>query len=499
MPSQLGSTLAGRYVLEAVAGEGASAKVYRATDKRTQKTVAVKVLAAIDGVAHDTRWLARELKALAVLDHPNVVRMLDADAEAEEPWLCTEWLDGSDLQTLVAELGPLPEAAVVGVALGALAGLDAAHAHTILHRDLKPANIFVCKNGRIVLLDFGVARATSDAAGKTLAGRANTSVVGTPTYLPPELLREETATLLGDLYSLGLTLHFLVSGAQPFAATTMLDLMRQIVNGQMTPLPTSVSPDLAALIGSMTQADPAARIASAKRARSAFLALSQKMPRFSETFERFCQRADETTSVRLMRFDVTSGEGTQIQTITVKTEDDTHSGRTQIATAPSTRLSTAPSARPAPRRGRFVAAGIAAAVVLAVVVAFMLRTPTRAGPLPVLPVPQAQLPPPAETQTDLPAPAAPAQIEVTPPPVEPPPQRVVPEAPKLATLQMTLKQWANVKIDGREQGRRQLSARFELPPGKHRIVVDNPAYGERVFEPALRAGQTQTIEVDFKQ
>lgn len=499
MPSQVGSTLADRYVLDALAGEGASAKVYRATDKRTQKTVAVKVLAAIDGVAHDTRWLARELKALAVLDHPNVVRMLDADPEAEEPWLCTEWLEGSDLQTLVAEHGPLPEAAVVGVALGALAGLDAAHALTILHRDLKPANIFVCKNGRIVLLDFGVARATSDAAGKTLAGRANTSVVGTPTYLPPELLREEPATLAGDLYSLGLTLRFLVTGEQPFAATTMLELMRQIVNGQMVPLPQSVNGELATLLGSMTHADPGARLGSAKRARAAFLALSQKLPRFSETFERFCQRAEETTSVRSMRFDVRSGEGTQIQTITVKVGDDTHSGRTQIATAPSTRLSTAPSTGPVRKRRRFVGASIIAAIALIVCGAALLLTRKSASP-PPLSSSQVQLPPPREAQTDLPAPAAPAQIDVAPPPIEPPPQqRVAPEPPKSATLQLSLKQWANVKIDGKDQGRRQLSARFELPAGKHHIVVENPSYGERVFDPNLRAGQTHSIDVDFKQ
>ncbi len=73
------------------------------------------------------------------------------------------------------------------------------------------------------------------------------------------------------------------------------------------------------------------------------------------------------------------------------------------------------------------------------------------------------------------------------------------EAPRPAVLQLTLKQWANVSIDGRSLGRRQLSARFELPAGKHRVVLQNPAYGERSFEPVLRGGQTQAIEVDFKK
>jgi hypothetical protein len=506
MPLALGTRLSDRYRLDADAGQGASAKVFRATDERTGKTVAIKVFSA-GRSADEARWLARELKALSVLDHPNVVRMLDASLpDAEQPWICTEWLDGSDLQTLVEELGALSEAAVVGIGLGALAGLEAAHALTIVHRDLKPANIFVCKNGRVVLLDFGVARAESDVAGQTLAGSANTTIVGTPAYLSPEQLGGQPATMASDVYSLGVALRFLLAGAQPFAATQMLELIKQIMSGQLSPLAAATSKPLRAILDGMVATDPQQRIASAQKARRSLVAFSQSLPSFAHDFERFCARADETTAIRMERDTdpmgnfVASGEGTQVTTISVRADEGT-----QVATitvkvgseaGTSTQVSTMRAGVATEHRLPIIAAAV---VTLAVMIAagFLLLRPrsTPKTARPAAPTEIAAAPAPPVTPSALPPPVA---IDATPAPKEIEAPRPAPEPPRTGTLQVTLKQWANVKIDGKDFGRRQLSARFELPSGKHHIVLQNPAYGERTFDPVLRPGQTQAIEVDFK-
>ncbi|MCC6806693.1 MAG: serine/threonine protein kinase [Deltaproteobacteria bacterium] len=511
-----GQKLADRYFLEKLAGEGATAKVFRATDERTGKHVAIKVFQQPPSTADEATWLNRELKALSVLDHPNVVRMLDASpVNAEEPWICTEWLEGSDLLTLVNELGPLSEAAVVGIALGALAGLDAAHALTIVHRDIKPANIFLCRNGRVVLLDFGLARAVSDKAGKTLAGSAHTTVVGTPTYLSPEQLGEQAPNAASDIYSLGMTLRHLVLGKAPFSAVQILDLLKQIMKGETAPLPGTLTPALTQALDGMIALDINARLVPAKRARQAFFEISADLQGFARDFERFCQRADETTSVRIAALkeaksdktevtqtaaetqrdtDVTrvpmtvAGEGTQIATITVKTDLP---GGTQIATTTGQAVVRGPSRAPI-----FVTAG-ALAIVVGVAVAIVM--PSRARQRPPVAVPTTVAPATAVPDA-LPAPVA---IEPTKPPPEipevPPPPKAPVEAPRPGTLQITFKQWANVKIDGKDLGRRQLSARFELPAGKHKIFVQNPQYGERTLDVVVRAGQTAALDVDFKQ
>jgi serine/threonine protein kinase len=161
---QIGELLGGRYRLIEPLGEGGMATIYRAHDEQLGRDVAVKVLRPEYG--RDSAFVARfrqEAQAAASLNHPNVVNVFDYGTDRGVPFIVMELIDGGDLQSLIREEAPLPPIAAAEIARQIADALAAAHARGIVHRDIKPSNVLLASGGRVKVVDFGIARAFSEA------------------------------------------------------------------------------------------------------------------------------------------------------------------------------------------------------------------------------------------------------------------------------------------------------------------------------------------------
>ncbi|HZM39338.1 MAG TPA: serine/threonine-protein kinase [Acidimicrobiales bacterium] len=220
--------LAGRYELGEPLGKGRST-VYRATDMRLQRPVAVKQveLAAGQEDAERVRTRAvREAQAAARLNNPSVVTVYDVVEEDGSIWLVMELVEAPSLAQIVAEGGPLSHSRAAHVGLDVLAALEAAHAVGIVHRDVKPANVLVSSSDRAKLTDFGVATIRDDSR-LTATGL----IVGSPSYMSPEQARGDLVGPATDLWALGALLYFATEGEPPFQGDSALATASAVVHG----------------------------------------------------------------------------------------------------------------------------------------------------------------------------------------------------------------------------------------------------------------------------
>jgi serine/threonine-protein kinase len=257
-----GRLLDGRYAVTARIAHGGMATVYRATDTRLDREVALKVMHA--ELARDEDFVRRfigEAKSVARLSHQNVVAVFDQGADGPYLYLAMEYVPGRTLKELLRDSGRFPPAAALEIMAGVLDGLAAAHASGIVHRDVKPENVLLTADGRIKVADFGLARAQS-AAGHTRAGL----LVGTVAYVSPEQVTGGTTGPRGDVYSAGVMLFELLTGRVPFTGDTPLSIAYQHVNADV-PAPSAMAPGIPApvdqLVLAATSRDPARRPADA--------------------------------------------------------------------------------------------------------------------------------------------------------------------------------------------------------------------------------------------
>lgn len=212
----------GKYKLLDHLGTGGMSSVYLAEHVLMQRRVAIKVLPKhrVQDASYLARFL-REAKAAAALDHRNIVRAYDVDNDGVNHYLVMEYVEGQDLQRMVRERGPLPFHMAAEYIRQAAEGLHHAHQAGLIHRDVKPANLFVDKNGTVKLLDLGLARFTNDERGSlTIAYDEN--VLGTADYLAPEqAVDSHRVDHRADIYGLGCTLYFLLTGHPPFCEGTL--------------------------------------------------------------------------------------------------------------------------------------------------------------------------------------------------------------------------------------------------------------------------------------
>ncbi|MBX9627761.1 MAG: serine/threonine protein kinase, partial [Gemmataceae bacterium] len=208
----------GSYLILDQLGAGGMGQVFLAEHAAMRRLVAVKVLsvaAADDPVARER--FAREARAAGTLDHPNVVRVFDLCQDGRLFYLVMEYVDGISLQGLVGRAGPLPVGAACHYARQVLFGLGHAHAAGLVHRDIKPANLLVDRAGVVKILDLGLVRSDADGAEGLTKLLDNKTVLGTADYVAPEQAVDSSAVdARADLYSLGATLYFLLTGRPLF-------------------------------------------------------------------------------------------------------------------------------------------------------------------------------------------------------------------------------------------------------------------------------------------
>ena len=257
MTDLTGRTL-GRYRLETLLGRGGMADVWRATDTKLARTVAVKVIHAT--YARDPQFaerFLREARVVASLEHPNILPVYDFGDEGGIPFLVMPHLAGGTLRDRLRG-SPSPLGVAAAWIRQLADALDAAHAAGILHRDVKPANVLLGRDDRVFLADFGIAKMVEATTGLTATG----VVVGTPVYMAPEQAQGQPASPATDRYALAVVAYEILSGRPPFEGDNPLSLMHQHVSTPAPALSTKVGglpAGLDAVLGRALSKDPAER------------------------------------------------------------------------------------------------------------------------------------------------------------------------------------------------------------------------------------------------
>src|SRR5512135_3367394 len=225
----------GRYEIESLAGEGATAMVYRARDPEIGRTVAIKVLKKEAAVDQDyLNRFQREAQSAGTISHPHIVTIYDVGKVDDAPYITMEYLDERSLKELLASGAKLSLRDVLRIGIQLAGALDYAHQRGVIHRDVKPANILLLKNGETVkLTDFGIARVQG---GEALQQTEVGMVMGTPQYMSPEQVAGNVVDGRSDMFSLGAILYELLTGTKAFDSDNVARLMMQIMEANPTPI-----------------------------------------------------------------------------------------------------------------------------------------------------------------------------------------------------------------------------------------------------------------------
>ncbi|MBV8203119.1 MAG: protein kinase, partial [Acidobacteria bacterium] len=253
----------GPYEVVELLGAGGMGQVYRARDPRLRREVAIKVL-SFRCLAHpeQLRRFEHEARAASALNHPNILAVFDIGSERGIPYLVTELLEGETLQGRIRG-GPLPPRECLEVARQAAAGLAVAHEKGIVHRDLKPANLFLTRDSRLKILDFGLAKQTAyleDSAFSTAATVPGT-VLGSAGYMSPEQVRGQEVDARSDLFSFGAVLYEMLAGSRAFTGASAAETMIAVLTQEPPALPaaSAVPPAVESLLRRCLRKDPAER------------------------------------------------------------------------------------------------------------------------------------------------------------------------------------------------------------------------------------------------
>jgi len=214
----IGTLISERYRLEEKIGSGGMSSVYRAFDPTLERWVAIKLMHR--DISHDPDQLERfrrEARAVAQLNHPHVVTVIDAGEDDGAPYIVFEYVEGETLKERIRRLGRLPVSEAVAYAIEIGRALESAHASRLVHRDVKPQNVLIDPDGRAKVTDFGIARSL-EAQGLTATGR----VLGTTDYVSPEQALGHEVTGQSDIYSLGIVLYEMLTGEAPYKADTQV-------------------------------------------------------------------------------------------------------------------------------------------------------------------------------------------------------------------------------------------------------------------------------------
>jgi len=271
MPLAAGTKL-GPYEIHSALGAGGMGEVYRAHDARLDRTVAIKVLPASFSAEPDRlQRFAQEAKAAAGLNHPNILSIFDIGDQQGTPYVVSELLEGETLREVLRN-GPLPLRKAIDYSVQIARGLAAAHSKGIVHRDLKPENLFITHDGRMKILDFGLAKLVHPDAGPsgeapTVQALTNSGVVlGTVGYMSPEQVRGKVADPRSDLFALGSILFEMIAGKKAFHGETPADTMSAILKEEPPELAETgrnIPPGLERIVRHCLEKNPTQRFQSA--------------------------------------------------------------------------------------------------------------------------------------------------------------------------------------------------------------------------------------------
>jgi serine/threonine protein kinase len=260
----------GPYEVESLIAAGGMGEVYRARDTRLDRKVALKVF--VPGVIMNADRLARfaeEARMTALLNHPNIVGVYDVGLHDGLPYVVSELLHGETLRALMRR-GPMPVRVALRHAVEIARGLVAAHDLGIVHRDLKPENIFVTDDERLKILDFGLAKCRKETLGLPHQNSANSTqpgtILGTVGYMSPEQVRGMATDARSDIFSFGVILHEMISGAAPFHEDSAVETLHAILKEDAPALPfrNDCCSELEPLVRHCLEKSPTARFQTAR-------------------------------------------------------------------------------------------------------------------------------------------------------------------------------------------------------------------------------------------
>jgi eukaryotic-like serine/threonine-protein kinase len=253
-PDLAGRALDGRYELQAVIGDGAFGRVYRGTDRRLERTVAVKVIKP--WWAEDRAWVERfqrEARMLARVSDPGIVQIFDIGEADEGPYYVAELVEGESLAARLRR-GPMAVGDALAVGEQLCRALGSAHRRGVLHCDVKPANVLLAADGNVKVGDFGMARLVEGTSQELSA-----TVAGTPRYMSPEQARGRRTTAATDVYSAGIVLYEMLAGEPPFVRGSAVELALSHLQDRPPPLPAGIPAEVRTVVDRALAKDPAQR------------------------------------------------------------------------------------------------------------------------------------------------------------------------------------------------------------------------------------------------
>jgi hypothetical protein len=286
----IGTLLSGRFRLEERVGAGGMSTVYRAFDETLERWVAIKILQKdIAGDGDQIERFRREARAVARLNHPHVVTVIDAGEDQGCPYIVFEYMAGETLKDRIRRLGRLPVPEALAYAIEIARALQAAHMEMLVHRDVKPQNVMLDHDGRAKVTDFGIARSL-EGESLTLAGR----VLGTTDYVSPEQALGQEVTPQSDIYSLGIVLYEMLTGDVPFKADAPVAVAMKHVREPM-PDVQLMRPEVSATTAAIVDR------ATAKETRNRY-----------RTIEQMLSDLEGALAIEASRAGQTSGEATTV-------------------------------------------------------------------------------------------------------------------------------------------------------------------------------------------
>jgi serine/threonine protein kinase len=270
----------GKYVVEREIGRGASSTVYLGYDPFHRRQVAIKqihahLLTDPDQLARYRRHLHKEAAVSGKLNHPHIVRLLDADVDADPPYLVLEYVDGQSLSSFTSVERALSVPQVLDLAFKCCGALEHANENGLVHRDIKPANLILQSNGVVKVTDFGTALSLSADTTQVMG------LVGSPSYMSPEQVREQDCTYQSDMFSLAVVVYELLTGRKPFDGETDFATMYKITTVQPSP-PSLLRADLPAAVDAVVmqalEKKPEARYSRWSDFADALLSVSRSLP-----------------------------------------------------------------------------------------------------------------------------------------------------------------------------------------------------------------------------